>query len=263
MTTIRARNTRTPRSGWSSAGSTSCRRSPSWPAIAPADVDKLEGRTEGPVPRRGPPQGDEYADAARQLPRAAMPPAEQPKEVAKEGLGEYFIYTIEGTETIRNGWSKRMRSLDAAKVPLKIQYRYRPAEYGDQLVRMYLLTNNKDSKLGTTPMPDGIVAHFSPQRRRPELPGCTVDQVCAHRRQDRAEPGRRSGSDLRAGQAQDLARQHLDAGQRREHLPPRRPAGRADRRQQLRRRMGRPHGIRPAGAELHEEGNRPGSPPHL
>ncbi len=78
-----------------------------------------------------------------------------PKEVTKEGLGEYFIYSIEGTETIRNGWSKRMRSLETAKVPVKIQYRYRPEEYGDQLVRMYILTNNKESKLGTTPMPDG------------------------------------------------------------------------------------------------------------
>ena len=39
-------------------------------------------------------------------------------------------------------------------VPFKIQYRYRPAEYGDQLVRMYLLTNDKPSKLGTTPLPD-------------------------------------------------------------------------------------------------------------
>ncbi len=84
----------------------------------------------------------------------------EPKQVAKEGLGEYFIYTIEGTETIRNGWSKRMRSLEAAKVPFKIQYRYRPAEYGDQLVRMYLLTNDKDSKLGTTPLPDGVVRIF-------------------------------------------------------------------------------------------------------
>ena len=86
-------------------------------------------------------------------------PAE-PKQVAKEGLGEYFIYTIEGTETIPNGWSKRLRSLEAAKVPFKIQYRFRPAEYGDQLVRMYLLTNDKDSKLGTTPLPDGIVRVF-------------------------------------------------------------------------------------------------------
>ena len=82
------------------------------------------------------------------------------KEIIKEGLSEYFIYSIEGTESIPNGWSKRMRSLDAGKVPFKIQYRYRPAEYGEQLVRMYLLTNDKGSKLGTTPLPDGAVRLF-------------------------------------------------------------------------------------------------------
>src|SRR4249919_2505580 len=27
-----------------------------------------------------------------------------PKEIIKEGLSEYFIYTIEGTETVSNGW---------------------------------------------------------------------------------------------------------------------------------------------------------------
>ena len=100
------------------------------------------------------------AAARCRLPGRARRSREEPKEVAKEGLSEYFIYTIEGTETIRNGWSKRMRSLEAAKVPFKIQYRYRPAEYGDQLVRMYLLTNDKDSKLGTTPLPDGVVRVF-------------------------------------------------------------------------------------------------------
>jgi hypothetical protein len=82
------------------------------------------------------------------------------KEIIKEGLSEYFIYTIEGTETIANGWSKRMRSLQASTVPFKIQYRYRPQEYGDQLVRMYLLTNNAESKLGTSPLPDGMVRTF-------------------------------------------------------------------------------------------------------
>jgi hypothetical protein len=85
-------------------------------------------------------------------------PAE--KQVIKEGLSEYFIYTIEGTETINSGWSKRMRSFEGQTVPFKIQYRYRPQEYGDQLVRMYLLTNNEESKLGTTPLPDGIVRVF-------------------------------------------------------------------------------------------------------
>ena len=82
------------------------------------------------------------------------------KQIIKEGLSEYFIYTIEGTETIPNGWSKRLRSLDAADVPLKGQYRYRQQEYGDQLVRMYLMTNDKDSKLGTTPLPNGTVRVF-------------------------------------------------------------------------------------------------------
>ena len=53
-----------------------------------------------------------------------------------------------------------MRSFEAAKAALKIQYRCRPAEYGDQLVRMYLLTNDKDSNLGTTPLPDGMVRVF-------------------------------------------------------------------------------------------------------
>lgn len=90
----------------------------------------------------------------------AMAPASQPKEITKEGLSEYFIYSIEGTETIPNGWSKRLRSFQAETVPFKIQYRYRPAEYGEQLVRMYLLTNDKPSKLGTTPLPDGMVRVF-------------------------------------------------------------------------------------------------------
>ncbi len=89
---------------------------------------------------------------------AASAPA--PKEIVKEGLSEYFIFTIEGTETIPTGWSKRMRSIEATAVPVKIQYRYRPAEYGDQLVRMYLLTNDEKSKLGQSPLPDGIVRVF-------------------------------------------------------------------------------------------------------
>ena len=92
-------------------------------------------------------------------------PAAQPKEIIKEGLSEYFVFTIEGTETIRNGWSKRLRAIEADKVPLKIQYRYRPAEYGDQLVRMYLMTNDTASTLGGTPLPDGVVRVFKESGR--------------------------------------------------------------------------------------------------
>jgi hypothetical protein len=103
------------------------------------------------------------AEAAMAPAPAAPAPAAEPaapKQIIKEGLSEYFIYTIEGTETIPNGWSKRLRSLQADAVPLKVQYRYRPQEYGEQLVRMYLLANTKEAKLGTTPLPDGAVRVF-------------------------------------------------------------------------------------------------------
>jgi hypothetical protein len=143
--------------------------------ITPQEVGKLEG------PARSKFRADALrlaVDMARpaDAPAAAEAKAEAPKQIVKEGLSEYFIYTIEGTETIRNGWSKRMRSLESATVPFKIQYRYRPAEYGDQLVRMYLLRNDKDSKLGTTPLPDGTVRVFR-QNGRDGLSFLVAQQV--------------------------------------------------------------------------------------
>lgn len=85
---------------------------------------------------------------------------EASKEIIKEGLSEYFIYTIEGTETVPNGWSKRLRSFEVADVPMSVQYRYRPREYGEPLVRLYLLRNDAASKLGLTPLPDGQLRAF-------------------------------------------------------------------------------------------------------
>ncbi len=83
-----------------------------------------------------------------------------PKEIVKEGLSEYFIFTVPGQETVRSAWSKRMRLFEGLQVPLRIQYRYRPQEYGHQLVRLFLMRNDKASKLGESPLPDGIVRLF-------------------------------------------------------------------------------------------------------
>lgn len=90
----------------------------------------------------------------------ALAEAAAPKEIIKEGLSEYFIYTIDGRETIQNTWSKRMRSFQGKEVPFQIQYRYRPAEYGHQLVRLFLLRNDEASDLGTTPLPNGSLRLF-------------------------------------------------------------------------------------------------------
>ena len=133
--------------------------------ISVADVSKMERKDRKPLAERVLREAEEQSDkgGGDLRFRAYMTDAKEktrPKEIAKEGLSEYFIYTIEGTETIPNGWSKRMRSIEASRVPLKIQYRYRPQEYGDHLVRMLLVTNDKESKLGATPLPDGAVRVF-------------------------------------------------------------------------------------------------------
>ncbi|MBC8324423.1 MAG: hypothetical protein H8E27_02180, partial [Verrucomicrobia subdivision 3 bacterium] len=44
----------------------------------------------------------------------ALAEAEQRKDVAKEALGEYFLYTVGGRDTIANGWSKRLPSFNTA-----------------------------------------------------------------------------------------------------------------------------------------------------
>jgi len=119
-----------------------------------ADRSELKKAAARRVMARGRASGAGMAYGASDLAAA------EEKQIIKEGLSEYFIYTIEGTETIPNGWAKRMRSLKDTTVPLKIQYRYRVPEYGDRLVRMYLMRNDKESKLGTTPLPDGVVRVF-------------------------------------------------------------------------------------------------------
>ncbi len=91
---------------------------------------------------------------------ADMAYAANVKEIVKQGLSEYFIFTIPGTETIKHSWSKRMRLFQGTDAPFRIVYRYRPQEYGDQLVRMFILKNDEASDLGTTPLPDGIVQLF-------------------------------------------------------------------------------------------------------
>jgi len=83
--------------------------------------------------------------------------AAKPKEIVKEGLSEYFLYTIEGTETIPTGWSKRLASFDVEGVPVVNLYKYEEERYGRQVVRFLSFKNDKEHKLGATPIPDGTL----------------------------------------------------------------------------------------------------------
>jgi hypothetical protein len=84
----------------------------------------------------------------------------KPREVIKEGLSEYFLYTVEGRDTIPNGWSKRMPSFTAKDVPVASYYKFELEQWGDQVVRFYRFKNDKKSNLGNEPLPDGGVMAF-------------------------------------------------------------------------------------------------------
>ena len=78
-----------------------------------------------------------------------------PKAIKKEGLSEYFLYTIEGTETIPNTWSKRLPSFDTDEIPVVNLYKFEENRYGPVVRRYLSFTNDEDHELGETPIPGG------------------------------------------------------------------------------------------------------------
>jgi hypothetical protein len=81
-------------------------------------------------------------------------------QVVKEELSEYFLYTVGGRDTIPTGWSKRIGSFRTNEVPITSYYKFEKERWGDQVVRYYRFKNDKPSKLGHEPMPDGDVKAF-------------------------------------------------------------------------------------------------------
>ena len=89
-------------------------------------------------------------------PPTAVAPS-RPKEITKEGLSEYFLYTIEGAETIPTGFSKRLMSFDTDDVPVVNLYKYEQERYGNSVVRFLSFKNDEEHELGETPIPGGML----------------------------------------------------------------------------------------------------------
>ena len=70
------------------------------------------------------------------------------------------MFSVEGSETIPNGWSKRMRAVKADRVKFDIVYRQRTYQYGPRPVRFFLWRNDEEHKLGESPLPNGLVRVF-------------------------------------------------------------------------------------------------------
>ncbi len=82
------------------------------------------------------------------------------KKIVKEGLSEYFMFSVGGTESIRNGWSKRMAAVEGDQIPFDIVYRMRSFQYGPRPVRFFVWNNDEKHELGDSPLPNGVVRVF-------------------------------------------------------------------------------------------------------
>ena len=83
------------------------------------------------------------------------------KVIEKQALSEYYLYSIQGTETINNGWAKRLSSLNARNIPTKSLYKYDESRFGNTVVRYQSFTNDKASNLGNDPIPNGNIKLYA------------------------------------------------------------------------------------------------------
>jgi hypothetical protein len=90
------------------------------------------------------------------MPTAAM----EPKKITKESLSEYFLYTIEGTESIPDNWSKRLPSFDVSEIPVENLYKFEEERFGQSTIRFLMFKNDQNHQLGKTPIPDGQLKVF-------------------------------------------------------------------------------------------------------
>ena len=113
----------------------------------------------------------------------AAPPANgrssKPKQVVKEGLSEYFLFTIGGREDIKDKEPKRLVSMKVADVPLECFYKLTDRDGGKHFTKYYRFKNKKlldggggekelrdMENLGVSPLPDGNVRLFSEYKNK-------------------------------------------------------------------------------------------------
>lgn len=89
----------------------------------------------------------------------------KPKQVVKEGLSEYFLFSIDGQETIKNRWQKRLKAIEANRVPIQLIYRLSDLKTNGRINKFYEFKNQHKGKteahsLGQTPLPNGSYQVF-------------------------------------------------------------------------------------------------------
>jgi len=101
------------------------------------------------------------------------------KEVVKQGLSEYFLFSIDGREDIKDKEPKRLVALKVAEVPLESIYKLTDRTGDQSFTKFYRFKNvkllddhGKEKKLsamenlGLSPLPNGTVRLFSEYKNK-------------------------------------------------------------------------------------------------
>ena len=168
---------------------------------APGEWKKLEVEKRAKLQRR-------FDEAAKEAEQKDKQVAEEPEEAAlekgkqviKQGLSEYFLFTIEGREDIKDKEPKRLVAMKVAEVPLDSIYKLSDRSGDQQFTKFYRFKNvklldeqgpnkGKEKKLsamenlGLSPLPNGgVKALLGIQEPGSGLCWRHGHQVRAHRR---------------------------------------------------------------------------------
>ncbi|OIO29299.1 MAG: hypothetical protein AUJ18_08620 [Candidatus Hydrogenedentes bacterium CG1_02_42_14] len=85
--------------------------------------------------------------------------SEEPPEIIREGLSEYFIYTVSGEHSVPNTWAVRWLNFSQSDIDIENFYRYEEGRYNEPR-RFFKLKNDEAHKLGKEPLPDGRIEVF-------------------------------------------------------------------------------------------------------
>ena len=102
----------------------------------------------------------ESAKGAMDMAQSAAKERDAERKIVKQGLSEYFMFTVDGTETVKHGWSKRMRAVKSQNAKFDVLYRMRAHQYGPRPVRFFVWKNDEEHGLGDSPLPNGTVRVF-------------------------------------------------------------------------------------------------------
>lgn len=119
------------------------------------DTQLLESRQQELFTR-----GKALLESAPVMEMAQSMDAAAPRQIEKARASEYFVYAIEGTETLTDGWARQLTFVDAPDVPVDTIHVFDPERFGDIVIQMVSFTNDTASGLGSMPLPGGGFAVF-------------------------------------------------------------------------------------------------------